>query len=168
MEKLSYTIPLVKGLKKPLDILDVDGEVVATIQRYYPNWINVITEIFLTGWEVNLQVQDESQFTIRDKFRWVGNEWLIYEDNRPIGRIKTTKKFDFGHTKELLFRGKTFHYLDKPLETRTVLQSEDNTVIASIDYKLFDMSRKKVIEIYQNDVPFSLMVCLDYLSRLKK
>jgi hypothetical protein len=65
------------------------------------------------------------------------------------------------------YRGKKIFYLDKPLETRTVLQTEDSTVIASIDYKIFDLSRKKKIEIYSNYVPLSLMVCMDYLSTLQ-
>ncbi|MGS2778440.1 tubby C-terminal domain-like protein [Robertmurraya sp. GLU-23] len=168
MEKFSYTIPMVKGVKKPVEILNADGVSVANIQRYYPNLINILTEIFITGWEVNLQVtQDGSQLTIKDKFRWVGNEWLILEDNQPIGSIKDIKKFEWGDTKELLFRGKKYYYLDKPLETRKVIQSEDNKVIASINYKLFDMSRKKEIEVFNNDVPISLIVCISYLSTLK-
>lgn len=158
MGKFSYTIPLVKGVKKPVEILDAEGVSVAYVQRNYSNWINVLTEIFLTGWEVNLQVtQDHTQYTIKDKFRWVGNEWLILEDHQTIGTIKDMKKFELGNTKELLFRGKKYYYLDKPLETRTVLQAEDNTVIASIDYKLLDLSRKKEIEVYSNDVPLSLL-----------
>ena len=169
MEKYSYTTPLVKGVKKAFEINDEKGISKAKIQRYYPNLLNILTEIFLTGWEVNIKAtQDDKEYLIKEHFRWTKNEWSILENDSKIGTLTDIKKIEFGDTKEFSIQGKKYYYLDKPLQTQTLIQDEDNNVIAIIDYKLFDLSRKKEIVVYSNEIALSLLVCIDYVSTLKK
>ena len=40
--------------------------------------------------------------------------------------------------------------------------------MAIIDYKLFDLSRKKEIVLYSNEIAVPLLVSIDYISTLKK
>ncbi|WP_338472872.1 hypothetical protein R4Z10_09185 [Niallia sp. XMNu-256] len=169
MQKYSYTIPVVKGVKKEFKINDEKGVSKAKIQRYYPNLLNILTEIFLTGWEVNIKaIQDDKEYLIKEHFRWTKNEWSILENDSEIGTLTDIKKIEFGDTKEFSIQGKKYYYLDKPLQTQTSIQDEDNNVIAIIDYKLFDLSRKKEIVVYNNEIVLSLLVCIDYVSTLKK
>lgn len=169
MEKYSYTTPLVKGVKKAFEINDEKGISKAKIQRYYPNLLNILTEIFLTGWEVNIRAtQDDKEYLIKEHFRWTKNEWSILENDSKIGTLTDIKKIEFGDTKEFSIQGKKYYYLDKPLQTQTLIQDEDNNVIAIIAYKLFDLSRKKEIVVYSNEIALSLLVCIDYVSTLKK
>lgn len=37
-----------------------------------------------------------------------------------------------------------------------------------VDYKLFDLSRKKEIVLYSNEIAVPLLVSIDYISTLKK
>ena len=169
MEKYSYTTPLVKGVKKAFEINDEKGISKAKIQRYYPNLLNILTEIFLTGWEVNIRAtQDDKEYLIKEHFRWTKNEWSILENDSKIGTLTDIKKIEFGDTKEFSIQGKKYYYLDKPLQTQTLIQDEDNNVIAIIAYKLFDLSRKKEIVVHSNEIALSLLVCIDYVSTLKK
>jgi len=169
MEKYSYTVPMVSGAKKAFEINDEKGISNAKIQRYYPNLLNILTEIFLTGWEVNIRAtQDDKEYLIKEHFRWTKNEWSILENDSKIGTLTDIKKIEFGDTKEFSIQGKKYYYLDKPLQTQTLIQDEDNNVIAIIDYKLFDLSRKKGIVVYSNEIALSLLVCIDYVSTLKK
>ena len=70
MEKYSYTTPLVKGVKKAFEINDEKDLSKAKIQRYYPNLLNILTEIFLTGWEVNIRAtQDDKEYLIKEHFQ---------------------------------------------------------------------------------------------------
>ena len=165
MEKYSYTTPLVKGVKKAFEINDEKGISKAKIQRYYPNLLNILTEIFLTGWEVNIRAtQDDKEYLIKEHFRWTKNEWSILENDSKIGTLTDIKKIEFGDTKEFSIQGKKYYYLDKPLQTQTLIQDEDNNVIAIIAYKLFDLSRKKEIVVYSNEIALSLLVCIDYVQ----
>ena len=169
MEKYSYTTPLLKGVKKAFEINDEKGISKAKIQRYYPNLLNILTEIFLTGWEVNIRAtQGDKEYLIKEHFRWTKNEWSILENDSKIGTLTDIKKIEFGDTKEFSIQGKKYYYLDKPLQTQTLIQDEDNNVIAIIAYKLFDLSRKKEIIVYRNEIALSLLVCIDYVSTLKK
>ncbi|MFS0655876.1 hypothetical protein [Bacillus sp. 179-C3.3 HS] len=169
MEKYSYTTPLVKGVKKAFDINDENGVSKAKIQRYYPNRLNRFMELFLTGWEVHLKAtQDEKEYLIKEHFHWRKNEWSIFENNSKIGTLTDIQKIEFGDTKEFSIQGKKYVYLDKALQTQTLIQDEENNVIAVIDYNRFDLSRKKEIAVYRNDIALSLLVCIDYVSTLKR
>ena len=169
MDKYIFTIPLIKGVKKAFEIHNEKGLTIAQVHRFYPNFLNILTEIFLTGWEVNIKAtQGEKEFFIKEHFRWTKNEWSIFEDGLKIGTLTNIKAFEFGDTKEIVIQGKIYYYLDKPLETKTFIRDENKNVIAIIDYKLFDLSRKKEIVLYSNEIATTLLVCIDYLSTLKK
>ena len=169
MEKYYYTIPFVKGVKKAFEINDEKGLSKVKIQRYYPHLLNILTEIFLTGWEVNIKAtQDDKEYLIKEHFRWNKNEWSILENNSNIGNLTNIKKIEFGDTKEFSIHGKKYYYLDKPLQTQTLIQDQENNLIAAIDYELFDLSRKKEIVLYSHEIALSLLVCIDYISTLKK
>lgn len=169
MGKYSFTIPLMKGAKKAFEINNEKGLTIADVQRFYPNLLKTITEMFLTGWEVNVKAtQGDKEFLIREHFRWAKNEWSIYEDGLEIGTLTNIKAIEFGDTKEIVIQGKNYYYLDKPHETKTFIQDENKNVIAIIDYKLFDLSRKKEIVLYSNEIAVTLLVCIDFLSTLKK
>jgi hypothetical protein len=169
MHKYIFTIPLMKGVKKAFEINSEEGLTIANVHRFYPNHLNVITEIFLTGWEVNIKArQGDQEFLIREHFRWTRNEWSIFENGLKIGTLTNIKAIEFGDTKEIVIEGKKYYYLDKPLETKTYIEDENKNVMAIIDYKLFDLSRKKEIVLYSNEIAVTLLVCIDYLSTLKK
>jgi len=169
VDKYIFTVPLMKGVKKTFEINNEKGLTIAKVQRFYPNSLNILTEIFLTGWEVNIKAtQGDKEFLIREHFRWTKNEWSIFENGLIIGTLTNIKAFEFGDTKEIVIQGKNYYYLDKPLETKTFIQDENKNVIAIIDYKLFDLSRKKEIVLYSNEIAVTLLVCIDYISALKK
>jgi hypothetical protein len=169
MKKYSYTTPVLKGAKKPFDIIDENGLCKAQIQRYYPNLLNIVTEVLMTGWEVNIRTeQDDKEYRIKEHFRWLKNEWSIFENSSKIGTLIDIKKLELGQKKELLFQGKKYYYHDKPLQTETVIQDKNNDTIAVVDYRLFDLSRKKEITVFRDEVPLSLLVSMDYISMLKK
>lgn len=169
MEKYSYTVPMVSGAKKAFEINDEKGLSKAKIQRYYSHLLNIITEIFITGWEVNIKAtQDDKEYLIKEQFRWFKNEWSILENDSKIGYLTNIKKIEFGDTKEFSVHGKKYFYLNKPLQTQSLIQDEENNIIAAIDYKLFDFSRKKEIVLYSYEIALSLLVCIDYISTLKK
>lgn len=169
MEKYSYTIPWVRGAKKTFEINDEEGFSKAKIQRYYPRLLNILTEIFITGWEVNIKATEgDKEYLIKEHFRWIKDEWSILENDSKIGYLTNIKNIEFGDTKEFSIYGKKYYYLNKPLQTQTLIQDEDNNMIASIDYELFDFSRKKEIVLYSHEIALSLLVCIDYISTLKK
>ena len=85
-----------------------------------------------------------------------------------IGSLTNIKKIEFGDTKEIVIKDNKYYYLDKPLETKTFIQDENKNVMAIIDYKLFDLSRKKEIVLYSNEIAVPLLVSIDYISTLKK
>ena len=158
-----------KGVKKAFEINNEKGLTIAKVQRFYPNFLNILTEIFLTGWEVNIKAtQGDKEFLIREHFRWIKNEWSIFEEGLKIGTLTNIKAIEFGDTKKIVIQGENYYYLDKPLETKTFIQDENKNVIAIIDYKLFDLSRKKEIVLYSNEIAVTLWVCIDYISTLKK
>lgn len=169
MDKYIFTIPLMKGVKKAVEINNEKGLPIAKVHRFYPNFLNILTEIFLTGWEVNIKaIQVDKEFLIREHFHWTKNEWSIFENGLKIGTLTNIKIIEFGDTKKIVIQGKNYYYLDNPLETKTFIQDENKNVIAIIDYKLFDLSRKKEIVLYSNEIAFTLLVCIDYISTLKK
>lgn len=165
MKKFSFTIPLMKGINKAFDINDENGISRAKIQRYYPNLLNILSEIFLTGWEVNVKgIQGGKELMIKNHFHWIKNEWSILERGSKIGTLTNIKKIELGDSKELIFRGKKYYYYNQPLETQTLFQDEEENIIAIIDYKLFDLLRKKEIVLYSDELPVSLLVGIDYVS----
>ncbi|MEK5037119.1 tubby C-terminal domain-like protein [Sporosarcina sp. FSL K6-3457] len=153
MDKYIFTIPLMKGVKKAFEINNEKGLTIAKVLRFYPNFLNILTEIFLTGWEVNIKATEgDKEFLIREHFRWTKNEWSIFENGLKIGTLTNIKAIEFGDTKEIVIQGENYYYLDKPLETKTFIQDENKNVIAIVDYKLFDLSRKKEIVLYSNEI----------------
>ncbi|WP_416731711.1 hypothetical protein [Fictibacillus sp. JL2B1089] len=169
MQKYMYTFPLLKGLKSTFNIIDEHGTLEAEIQRYYPSVLNVITEVFLTGWEVNIKVlQNDNEYLIKEHFHWVKNEWTIFENGSKAGSLTDIKKFELGSTKEITYKNKKFYYFDRPLDTQTLVQDEMKREVAIIDYKLFDLSRKKQLMQYSDELPNALLVGIDYLASLKK
>ena len=162
MDKYIFTIPLMGGVKKAFQINNEKGLTIAKVQRFYPNFLNIIMEVFLTGWEVNIKaIQGDKVFLIKEHFRWTKNEWTIFENGLKIGTLTNIKTIEFGDTKEIVIQGKKYYYLDKPLETKTYIQDENKNVIAIIDYKLFDLSRKKEIVLYSDEIAVTLLVCID-------
>lgn len=169
MQNYKYTIPLLKGLKSTFEITDENETSKAIIQRYYPSVLNVITEVFLTGWEVNIKVlQNDNEYLIKGNFHWIKNEWTIFENGSKTGLLTDIKKFELGNTKEITYKNKKFYYFDRPLDTQTLVQDEIKREVAIIDYKLFDLSRKKQLVQYSDELPTGLLVGIDYLASLKK
>jgi hypothetical protein len=114
------------GVKKAFEINNKKGLTIAKVQRFYPNSLKIITEFFLTGWEVNMKArQGDKEFLIREQFRWTKNEWSIFENRLKIGTLTNIKAIEFGDTKEIVIQGKNYYYLDKPLETKTYIQDSD-------------------------------------------
>lgn len=169
MQKYSYIVPFMKGARKPFEVHDEQGIVRAKVQRYFPNLLHTLTEMFITGWEVHVKaLQDGQEYLIKEHFHWTKNKWSIFEDGLIIGTLMNIKKIEMGDSKEITIKGKKFYYLDKALQTQTLIQDEEKNVIAVIDHKLMDLSRKKEITIYSSELPVSLLVGIDYVSSLKK
>ena len=169
MDKYIFTIPLIKGLKKPFEINNEEGLTIAKVERFYPNFLNKLTEVFFTGWEVNIKAsQGDNEYLFKEHFHWTKNEWSIFENGLKIGSLTDIKKIEFGDTKEIVIKDNKYYYLDKPFETKTFIQDENKSAIAIIDYKLFDLSRKKEIVLYSNEIAVPLLVSIDYISTLKK
>jgi len=168
LEKLSYRFPLMKGLAQPFEVIETGGTVRATVVRYYPNTLNVVTEIFMTGFEVTIKAEGEKQYVVKDCLRWTGTEWIILEDDVEVGKLVNRKLLELGDTKELVYKGRTYCYIDQPLETRTWIRDEEENEVALIDHRMLDFSRKKEITLYRDELPVALLVAIDYAAFLKR
>jgi hypothetical protein len=169
VEKYFYTFPLVKGSTKPFGVYDKDKNKVGEVQRVYSSLFTKISEIFMTGWEVNVVFKDaESKIEIKELFRWSNPQWKILKNGNEIGVLKNIKIFELGDTKELVLHNQVFTIHDEFAATKTTVTNKKGQTVAVIDYKLFDFSRQREITIYDESLPFGLLIGIDYITSLKR
>lgn len=169
MRKYFYTFPLVKGGTKPFEIYDKDKNKVGEIQRFYSGLLAKIVEILITGWEVNvLFIDGQSRIEINELFRWGSCQWRILKDGNELGSLRNIKKFELGDTKELILYNQVFTIHNKFAVTKTMITNQHGDTVAEIDYKIFDVSRKKEMTIYDDRLPFGLLIAIDYVTSLKR
>ena len=169
MEKYKFTLPVISGATKPIDIHNEEGKVRGRVKRFYPHIWNKAFEIMRPGWEVNIKAnEDEKEITIKEHFRWLRNEWSLYENDRFVGYLKDIKIIEFGNTQELDYHGRKYYFIGKSMETKTSIFDEQDNLIAKIDYDYSKFGGQKELYLYSNELPVTLIVSIDYISALKK
>ncbi len=168
MKNYHYKTPILRGLTSICTVINEEQSIQGEIQRVYKNHFSKLVEAIITGWNVTVKIVENSEeIWLKDRNKWIGMEWEIIKNGSSIGLLKNVRKIELGDTKELFINNELYlienHFLDK----KTNVYNENREVIATIHASLIDLTNKRKLELYSEELSPCLIAAIGFVTEQK-